>query len=48
MTDAEYTDQVMRLEGEGNPVVAAIVDLSAASFILELRRRGLPVRLAAN
>jgi len=48
MTDAEYADQVIRLTGEGNPVVAAIVDPSAASFILELRRRGLPVRLAQN
>lgn len=48
MTDAEYAEQVMRLAGEGNPVVAAIVDPSAASFILELRRRGLPVRLAQN
>lgn len=48
MTDSEYADQMMRMAGEGNPVVAAIVDPSAASFILELRRRGLPVRLAEN
>ncbi len=48
MTDAEYAEQVMRLAGEGSRVQAAIVDPSAASFILELRRRGLPVRGAQN
>lgn len=42
MTDVEYADQVMCLAGEGNLVVAATVDPSAASFILELRWRAAP------
>lgn len=48
MTDAEYADQVVRLSGSGAAVSAAIVDPSATSFILELRRRGVHVRLADN
>jgi len=48
MTDAEYADQVMRLSGSGAAVSAAIVDPSATSFILELRRRGIHVRSADN
>ena len=46
-TDTEYADDLERFIGN-LPIKAIIVDPSAASFIAELRKRGLRVRQANN
>lgn len=46
-TDQEYAADLERLAG-GREIQAVIVDPSAASFMLELRRRGWRVRKAVN
>ena len=47
MTDAEYADALQTLAGD-RPVMAVIVDPSAASFLELLRRRGWRVQKAKN
>ncbi len=47
MTDGEYADE-MEAFLEGIPVRGIVADPSAASFITELRRRGLPVQKGKN
>lgn len=46
-TDAEYAEELLRLVG-GKPLRAVVVDPSAASFILVLQQKGLPVVKAVN
>lgn len=47
LTDSEYADKLLQLAGH-RPVSRVVVDPSAASFITELRRRGLFVVKADN
>ena len=47
LTDSEYADRLLELAGE-REIDRVVADPSAASFILELRRRGLPVLRAKN
>lgn len=46
-TDSEYADDLLKFAA-GEKIKAVIVDPSAASFITELRKRGLPVLKAKN
>ena len=46
-TDEEYADDLIEFKGDAS-VRAVIVDPSAASFIAELRKRGIPVIKAKN
>lgn len=48
-TDAEYADDLQKFIADGSPEMPIVViDPSAASFIAELRKRGVPVMEADN
>ena len=47
LTDGEYADRLLELAG-GRTIERVVVDPSAASFIIELRRRGMQVVKAKN